>query len=119
MIPLVFKAILGTGPPLRIFGSDLPTADGTCVRDFVHVSDLARAHVKALEYLASGGGIDRFEPGNWKRDFDQLLYSLPSTKSPVERSLSCLPPAAEEIRRHYTLTPASPARCLAGRLNLI
>ncbi len=55
LIPLALKAILGTAPPLRIFGSDLPTADGTCVRDFVHVSDLARAHVKALEYLASRG----------------------------------------------------------------
>jgi UDP-arabinose 4-epimerase len=55
LIPLALKAILGTAPALRIFGRDLPTPDGTCVRDFVHVSDLARAHVKALEYLANGG----------------------------------------------------------------
>lgn len=55
LIPLALKAILGTAPPLKIFGKDLATSDGTCIRDFVHVSDLGRAHVKALEYLASGG----------------------------------------------------------------
>ena len=55
LIPLAFKAIQGAAPPLKIFGTDLPTPDRTCIRDFVHVSDLGRAHVKALEYLASGG----------------------------------------------------------------
>jgi UDP-arabinose 4-epimerase len=55
LIPLAFKATLGTAPHLKVFGKDLPTADGTCIRDFVHVSDLGRAHVKALEYLARGG----------------------------------------------------------------
>ncbi len=57
LIPLAFKATLGTAPPLKIFGKDLPTTDGTCIRDFVHVSDLGRAHVKALEYLSSGGTL--------------------------------------------------------------
>jgi UDP-glucose-4-epimerase GalE len=55
LIPLALKAIVGTAPALKVFGKDLPTPDGTCIRDFVHVSDLGRAHVKALEYLASGG----------------------------------------------------------------
>jgi UDP-glucose-4-epimerase GalE len=55
LIPLALKAILGTAPALKVFGKDLPTQDGTCIRDFVHVSDLGRAHVKALEYLAGGG----------------------------------------------------------------
>ncbi len=55
LIPLAFKATLGTAPPLKVFGKDLSTTDGTCIRDFVHVSDLGRAHVKALEYLSSGG----------------------------------------------------------------
>ncbi len=55
LIPLALKAVLGTAPALKVFGKDLPTADGTCIRDFVHVSDLGRAHVKALEYLAGGG----------------------------------------------------------------
>jgi UDP-glucose 4-epimerase len=42
------------GPELQVFGSDYPTPDGTCVRDYIHVNDLASAHVKALERLAAG-----------------------------------------------------------------
>jgi UDP-glucose-4-epimerase GalE len=55
LIPLALRAALGTAPPLTVFGSDLPTPDGTCIRDYVHVTDLGRAHVKALDYLADGG----------------------------------------------------------------
>jgi UDP-glucose-4-epimerase GalE len=55
LIPLALKAVLRTAPPLKIFGKDLDTPDGTCIRDFVHVSDLGAAHVLALEYLADGG----------------------------------------------------------------
>jgi UDP-glucose-4-epimerase GalE len=55
LIPLAFRAALTTAPPLKVFGNNLPTPDGTCVRDFIHVCDLGSAHVKALEYLASGG----------------------------------------------------------------
>lgn len=55
LIPLAIRAALGSAPPLVIYGKDLPTEDGTCVRDYVHVSDLGRAHVNALDYLAKGG----------------------------------------------------------------
>ncbi|MFM7045711.1 MAG: UDP-glucose 4-epimerase GalE [Ilumatobacteraceae bacterium] len=55
LIPLVMKAVLGAGPALRVFGTDYPTPDGTCIRDYIHVDDLADAHVKALDYLAAGG----------------------------------------------------------------
>jgi UDP-glucose-4-epimerase GalE len=55
LIPLVLKAALRTAPPLKVFGNHLDTPDGTCVRDYVHVSDLGSAHVRALEYLANGG----------------------------------------------------------------
>lgn len=51
LIPLTIDAAIGSGPPLRVFGADYPTADGTCERDFIHVSDLASAHVKALRFL--------------------------------------------------------------------
>jgi len=55
LIPLVLRAALGTAPPVRIFGTDYPTPDGTAVRDYIHVDDLAAAHVRALQYLAAGG----------------------------------------------------------------
>jgi UDP-arabinose 4-epimerase len=55
LIPLAMRAALGAAPPLRVFGSNLDTPDGTCIRDFIHVSDLGAAHVLALEYLKSGG----------------------------------------------------------------
>jgi UDP-arabinose 4-epimerase len=54
LIPLAIDAATGHGPPLQIFGADYPTADGTCERDFIHVSDLAAAHVEALRYLNAG-----------------------------------------------------------------
>jgi len=54
LIPLALAAASGTGPELEVFGSDYPTPDGTCVRDYVHVSDIAEAHVLALRCLMSG-----------------------------------------------------------------
>lgn len=54
LIPLALSAAAGNGPELHIFGSDYPTPDGTCIRDYIHVNDLADAHVKALEHLAAG-----------------------------------------------------------------
>ncbi len=55
LVPVVMKVLFGAESVLDIFGDDYPTADGSCVRDYVHVSDLADAHVKALDYLSSGG----------------------------------------------------------------
>lgn len=51
LVPLAIDAAIGKGPRLQIFGADYPTSDGTCERDFIHVSDLAAAHVKALHRL--------------------------------------------------------------------
>ena len=55
LIPLVMKAALGASPPVRVLGDDYPTPDGTGVRDYVHVEDLAAAHVAALDHLRRGG----------------------------------------------------------------
>jgi len=55
LIPLVIEAALGRRPPVEIYGTDYPTPDGTAIRDYIHVTDLAAAHVRALEYLAEGG----------------------------------------------------------------
>ena len=62
LIPLLFRAIL-TGQPVTIFGDDYPTPDGTCIRDYIHVNDLAEAHVVALELLLAGGAPDAFNVG--------------------------------------------------------
>ena len=64
LIPLVLEAALGKRNQIEIFGTDYNTHDGTCIRDYIHVSDLASAHVLALEYLFRGGKSDAFNLGN-------------------------------------------------------
>jgi UDP-glucose 4-epimerase len=59
----------GRRPSIRIFGDDYPTPDGTCVRDYVHMSDLADAHVAALDWLAAGEGSSSFNLGKSPRIF--------------------------------------------------
>lgn len=58
LIKVACEAVLGVRPGLKLYGTDYPTADGTCIRDYIHVEDLARAHVMALEYLAAGGASE-------------------------------------------------------------
>jgi UDP-glucose-4-epimerase GalE len=55
LIPLALAASTANGSELQIHGSDYPTPDGTCVRDYIHVNDLADAHVRALQYMEKGG----------------------------------------------------------------
>jgi UDP-glucose-4-epimerase GalE len=55
LVPLAIQTALGTRPELTVFGSDYDTPDGTAIRDYVHVSDVAQAHVRALTYLLDGG----------------------------------------------------------------
>lgn len=60
LIPLVLQAAAGVRPSIKIFGQDYPTRDGTCVRDYIHVSDLADAHVRAVDLLAGQPSDDGF-----------------------------------------------------------
>jgi UDP-glucose-4-epimerase GalE len=62
LIPLAIAAAAG-GPPLRVFGDDYPTPDGTCLRDYVHVTDLAEAHVLALQALEAGAPSEAYNLG--------------------------------------------------------
>jgi UDP-glucose-4-epimerase GalE len=62
LIPLVMRAV-ETGSPVTIFGTDYPTPDGTCIRDYIHVNDLAQAHILAVEHLLAGGESDQFNVG--------------------------------------------------------
>jgi len=64
LIPLAMQAVLGARPPLKVFGRDYDTPDGTCIRDYIHVDDLAQAHLLALEYLWQGGETTVFNLGN-------------------------------------------------------
>ncbi|MBL9078998.1 MAG: UDP-glucose 4-epimerase GalE [Planctomycetes bacterium] len=65
LIPLALAAAAGRRPPLQVFGADYPTPDGTCIRDYIHVADLADAHVLAVQSLLAGtGGCRAFNLGN-------------------------------------------------------
>ena len=64
LIPLVLLTALGKRDSISIFGTDYPTPDGTCVRDYIHVTDLAEAHVLGLNYLLKGGDTTVFNLGN-------------------------------------------------------
>ena len=65
LIPNVLKSALSNGDNrLKVFGTDYPTPDGTCVRDYIHVSDLAQAHLLALKYLETASGFNVFNLGN-------------------------------------------------------
>jgi len=64
LIPNMLRAALGTGAALKIFGDDYDTPDGTCVRDYVHVEDLAQAHGLALDFMGRHGGAHAFNLGN-------------------------------------------------------
>ncbi|WP_375469867.1 UDP-glucose 4-epimerase GalE [uncultured Nostoc sp.] len=64
LIPLVLMTALGKRESISIFGTDYPTPDGTCIRDYIHVNDLADAHILGLEYLLKGGDSEVFNLGN-------------------------------------------------------
>jgi UDP-arabinose 4-epimerase len=63
LVPLVLRAAIERGSPVSIHGTDYPTADGTCIRDYIHVSDLADAHVRALAALERGAGTGAYNLG--------------------------------------------------------
>ena len=65
-MPFLLQVAIGRRPELQIFGGDYPTADGTCVRDFIHVQDLAGGHLAALKYLQSEPGCIAVNLGTGK-----------------------------------------------------
>jgi UDP-arabinose 4-epimerase len=93
LIPLAIDAATGHGPPLQIFGTDYATADGTCERDFVHVSDLAAAHVAALRHLNEGNSSLILNLGTGRAN------SIRSVISAVERVTGRTVPIIHAARR--------------------
>jgi len=92
LIPLVLRAAQ-TGVPVTVFGNDYPTPDGTCIRDYIHVSDLAEAHILAVEYLLKGGRSDSFNLGTGRG------HSVKEVLSAVERVSGRIPPHRIGLRR--------------------
>jgi UDP-glucose 4-epimerase len=64
LIPLILQAASGRRREIQVFGRNYDTPDGTCIRDYIHITDLCSAHLLALQYLVQGGDSDRFNLGN-------------------------------------------------------
>src|SRR5947209_6447716 len=90
LIPLAMRAAAGLGPELQVFGTDYPTPDGTCIRDYIHVNDLAIAHVKALEHLGAGKPSFAVNVGTGKGASVQEVISAveKATGKPVPRKIA-------------------------------
>jgi UDP-glucose-4-epimerase GalE len=87
LIPLVIDAARGTRPPVGVFGTDYPTPDGTAIRDYIHVTDLATAHVGALDYLRKGGATTAINLGTGKgrsvREVIQTVEAVSGRRVPT------------------------------------
>ena len=102
LIPVAFEAIRGKRKALEIFGTDYPTPDGTCIRDYIHVNDLAEAHVLGLEYLEKGDStVMNLGTGQG--------YSVRQVISAVERISGKKVPVRETARR-----PGDPSQLIAN-----
>jgi UDP-glucose 4-epimerase len=109
LIPLVLDAALGRLPLVEIYGDDYPTPDGSCIRDFVHVTDLADAHIRSLQYLTGGGSSTAFNIGTGKGySVKQVIHAAErvcgrSIPSKISSRRAGDPPelvaAADKIRR--------------------
>jgi UDP-glucose-4-epimerase GalE len=102
LIPLAIEAALGLRPHVSIFGTDYPTSDGTAIRDFIHVMDLAEAHVRALEYLLEGGASRALNLGTGQG------HSVRKVIQTVERAT-----AARSISRHAERRAGDPPELVA------
>lgn len=102
LIPRVIRAALGRGDPVEIYGTDYPTPDGTAIRDYIHVTDLAEAHVRALDYLERGGDNIAVNLGTGKGS------SVREVVAAVERIAARPVPRREAARR-----PGDPSELVA------
>ena len=103
LIPLVLQVPNGKRESVSIYGTDYDTPDGTCIRDYIHVTDLAQAHILAVEYLADGGASDIFNLGNG------VGYSVREVIE-TARSVTGHPIPATEVPRRA----GDPARLVAS-----
>jgi UDP-glucose 4-epimerase len=119
LIPLILQVPMGKRTHVCIYGVDYPTPDGTCVRDYIHVADLADAHVRALRYLADGGRSQKINLGNGKgfsvREVIDVAERVTGTKIPVQEEArragdpSVLIAGSEKARSVLGWSPRYPA----------
>ncbi len=103
LIPLILQVPLGRRECIKVFGDDYPTPDGSCIRDYLHVMDLADAHLRAVDHLAAGGGSTICNLGNGKGF--SVLEMIEAARRVTGHPL----PAVVEGRR-----PGDPARLVAS-----
>lgn len=103
LVPLAISAAMGTRPSLKVFGTDWDTPDGTCVRDYVHVADLADAHLLAVDHLRAGGESRQYNLGNGRG------FSVREVLDTVGRVAGRPVPAEDADRR-----PGDPAKLIAS-----
>lgn len=103
LIPVAMLSALGQRPPMKVFGDDYDTPDGTCVRDYIHVLDLASAHLSAVKHLRDGGESRRYNLGNGKG------FSVREVLDTVEKVIGKPVPREDAPRR-----PGDPATLIAS-----
>ncbi|HEB71116.1 MAG TPA: UDP-glucose 4-epimerase GalE [Nitrospirae bacterium] len=118
LIPLAIKAALGQNQRITIFGADYPTGDGTCVRDYIHILDLAEAHIKAIDYIKQGGEPAAFNLGNGSgysvRQVIKLVEKISGKRIAVKEGSRrdgdppVLTASSEHIDKTFGLTPKYP-----------
>jgi UDP-glucose-4-epimerase GalE len=117
LIPLVLQAIMGQRAAVKVFGTDYPTPDGTCVRDYIHVDDLAEAHLLALEALRPGKAL-RYNLGTGRgysvREVIRVAEEVTGKKCPVKEGPRrpgdppMLVASADKVRRELGWSPRYP-----------
>ncbi len=103
IIPLVLDAASGKRPDIKVFGTDYETSDGSCVRDYIHVTDLVSAHLLSLHYLENGGESDFFNLGNAKGT--SVLEVIDSVKRVTGREFTVI---------HAERRPGDPAKLVGS-----
>jgi hypothetical protein len=114
LIPVIFQAIAGQRPALHLFGTDYPTKDGTNVRDYIHVDDLADAHIAAMGRLTAGKPIISARA----TVFPTGRSSPPPRRSPARKCQWKKSPAVPATPSRSTPILPAPRNCWAGRRNI-
>jgi UDP-glucose-4-epimerase GalE len=90
LIPIALEVAAGAHPRLQIYGNDYPTRDGTCLRDYVHVNDIADAHLRALDYLLSGGKSGVMNLGTGKGyTVNEVISAVETVTGRVVETVNC------------------------------